>query len=94
MPLPYILGEGEGDQENSLKPPLDIYKASLKSTINLDNQFTKFLGQTKNTLLLYIIGFVLFFTNGINNLVLLLELYKFKTFGGGGSTISTLFKYY
>ena len=40
--------------ENSLKPPQDIYKASLKSTTHLDQQFQISLVSDKTTLLRYI----------------------------------------
>ena len=46
-----------GRFENCLKPSKDTYKASLKSTMNFDKQFSRSLASDKNkTLLLYNIG--------------------------------------
>ena len=51
---PLAFREEQGDQKKSQKPSKDIYKASLKSTINSEQHFPRSLVSNKN-LLLYIL---------------------------------------
>ena len=48
--IKYSLWKGVGCQNNSLKPPQDIYIASLKSTYNSDKYFLRSLASDKKNL--------------------------------------------
>ena len=56
------LGERGRGQENNLKPAYDIFKASLKSTKHANQHFPISLIKDKHFLLLYITGYVKFFS--------------------------------